>query len=142
MRVSMKNFQLPKSRWSAVKDKTVNVPIPETVVLETVKKFPRMPSQAGIIPIKLKRKKEYKNYVAQEYIRPEILKIAISTLKAMGNPHYQFVDLHDDYEEECRVNDPDCFMLLLRNSSSDPQLSADASAEVCSTLRKVCVLLV
>ena len=66
--VFMKIFQLPKSRWSAVKDKTVNVPIPETVVLETVKKFPRMPSQAGIIPIKLKRKKEYKNYVAQEYI--------------------------------------------------------------------------
>ena len=136
--IFMKIFQLPKSRWSAVKDKTVNVPIPETVVLETIKKFPRMPSQAGIIPIKLKRKKEYKNYVAQQYIRPEILKLAISTLKSLGNPHYQFVDLHADYEEECRLNDPDCFLLLQSNSLLEDRLSPNNLENVKPAEKEVC----
>ena len=54
--IFMKIFHLPKSRWSAVKDKTVNVPIQGDAVLQTVSNFPRMPCEAGIIPVKLKRK--------------------------------------------------------------------------------------
>ena len=63
----MKIFHLPKSRWSAVKDKTVNVPIQDDAVLQTVSNFPRMPSEAGIIPVKLKRKITYKQYHVQQY---------------------------------------------------------------------------
>ena len=124
----MKIFQLPKSRWSAVKDKTINVPISESNVLDTVKKFPRMPSQAGIIPVKLKRMKKYKNYIAKEYIRPEILKMALMSLKALRNPHYQFVTLHDDYEEVCRIHDPEGFDLL-HNSTDENELQMNNEME-------------
>ena len=51
---------LPKSRWSAIKDKLINVPIPENIVQQTIDILPKLPTKAGLIPVKLKRKKSYK----------------------------------------------------------------------------------
>ena len=52
----MKIFKLPKSRWSAVKDRIVNVPINEKDIQDTINALPRTQNQAGIVPVKLKRK--------------------------------------------------------------------------------------
>merc|ERR1711952_438555 len=52
----MKIFQLPTSRWTGIVDKAVNVPIPESSVLNTLEKLPRTPIDAGLISVKLKRK--------------------------------------------------------------------------------------
>ena len=112
----MEIFNLPKSRWSAVKDKTVNVPIQDDAVLQTVSSFPRMPSEAGIIPVKLKRKATYKQHHVQQYIRPNILQEALTALKITGNPHYQFVSTHENYEETCKTLDPEGYELM--NDSS------------------------
>ena len=112
----MKIFHLPKSRWSAVKDKTVNVPIQDDAVLQTVSNFPRMPSEAGIIPVKLKRKITYKQHHVQQYIRPNVLQEALTALKATWNPHYQFVTTHENYEETCKTLDPEGYELM--NDSS------------------------
>ena len=111
----MKIFHLPKSRWSAVKDKTVNVPIQDDAVLQTVSNFPRMPSEAGIIPVKLKRKITYKQHHVQQYKRPNVLQ-ALAALKTTGNPHYQFVTTHENYEETCKTLDPEGYELM--NDSS------------------------
>ena len=108
----MKIFNLPKSRWSAVKDKTVNVPIQDDAVLQTVSSFPRMPSEAGIIPVKLKRKATYKQHHIQQYIRPNVLWEALTALKIAGNPHYQFVTTHENYEETCKTLDPEGYELM------------------------------
>ena len=51
---------LPKSRWPAVKDRTVNIPIMESDVISTVKTSPRTPSEAGLIPVNFKRRLKYK----------------------------------------------------------------------------------
>ena len=59
--VFMKIFLLPKSRWTAFKDKAVNIPIPESSVLNTVESLPRTPNDAGLVSVSLKRKIEYKN---------------------------------------------------------------------------------
>jgi len=56
-----KFVQLPKSRWTATKDQIVNIPVFEKDILNTIESFPRTLNEAGIIPVKLKRKKEYKN---------------------------------------------------------------------------------
>ena len=50
-----------------MRDKTVNVPIFETDVLKTVESLPRTPTEAGIIPINLKRKLSFKNSHKIEY---------------------------------------------------------------------------
>ena len=87
--IFQKVFKLPKSRWPAMKDRTVNILIFETDVLNTIKSLPRTPSQAGIIPIN--RKLNYKTSHKVQYISvPKILK-ALNTLKKMGNRYYQFI---------------------------------------------------
>ena len=48
---------LPKSRWNAMVDKTVNVPIPPDQISHTLEQLPRRPSHACIIPAQLKRMK-------------------------------------------------------------------------------------
>ena len=54
----MKIFQLPTSRWTGMVDRAINVPIPESSVLNTIEKLPRTPIDAGLISVNLKRKKE------------------------------------------------------------------------------------
>ena len=114
--IFMKFFHLPKSRWSAVKDKTVNVPIQDDAVLQTVSNFPRMPCEAGIIPVKLKRKTTYKQHHVQQYIRPNVLQEALTALKNTGNPHYQFVTTHENYEDTCKTLDPEGYELMSDSS--------------------------
>ena len=49
----MKIFHMPTSRWQKTKDKTVNVPIDDDTILETLNEvtaFPRLPNEAGLIP--------------------------------------------------------------------------------------------
>ena len=61
--IFQKIHKLPKSRWSGTHDRLVNVPVGPQDVLNTIESLPRTPAEAGIIPIipvKLKRKLEYK----------------------------------------------------------------------------------
>ncbi len=51
-----KIFQLPKSRWTALKDRVINVPINEDSIMNTLEQLPRTPKDAGLIGVALKRK--------------------------------------------------------------------------------------
>ena len=59
--VFMKIYQLPKSRWTALKDKVINVPVNDDDVLNTITQLPRTPNEAGLIEVDFKRKIEYEN---------------------------------------------------------------------------------
>ena len=59
--VFMKIFQLPKSRWTALKDKVINIPVQNDDVLNTMTQLPRTPNEAGLIEVDFKRKVEYEN---------------------------------------------------------------------------------
>ena len=59
--IFQKIYQLPKSRWTALKDRLINVPVNDEDILNTMEKMPRTPNEAGLIGVALKRKKEYKN---------------------------------------------------------------------------------
>ena len=63
--VFQKIVRLPSSQWSALQGRTVNVPIDDEDILKTVDKL-RTPANAGIIPVRLKRKKEYKTSHRQQ----------------------------------------------------------------------------
>ena len=82
-----KIVQLPKSRSPAMKDKTVNIPIYESDVLKTVESLPRTPNESGVIPVKLKRKLEYKNSHKIQYVSVEKVFKALQTLKEMGHSY-------------------------------------------------------
>ena len=51
--IFQKVYQLPKSCWPAMKDKTVNIPIFEADIVKTVESLPRTPNEAGIIAVNL-----------------------------------------------------------------------------------------
>ena len=71
--VFMKIFQLPKSRWTALKDKVVNVPVNEDDIINTITRLPRTPNEAGLIEVDLKRKVEYQNSHIKQFMSPKML---------------------------------------------------------------------
>ena len=76
----MKMIKLPVSRMSGIKDKIINVPIPLHVIKQTVNNLPRTLDEASVIPIMIKRKKEYLTNVFHHYIRPKRIRKAINYL--------------------------------------------------------------
>ena len=114
-----KVFKLPKSRWPAMKDKTINIPINESDVIRTIESLPRTPSSAGIIPINLKRKLCFKNSHMTQYISvPKVLK-ALNTLKSLGNPYYQFVTIDDNFVDDLRDTDIEGFNFIYPEDEID-----------------------
>ena len=98
--IFLKLFKLPKSRWSALKDKIINVPITDDDILKILSELtslPRLPDQAGLIPVLLKRKVSYKSAVQEAYIDPQKLITAVAKLKELGHPGYTAVNLPNNY---------------------------------------------
>ena len=108
----MKIFQLPTSRWTGMIDKAVNVPIPESSVLNTLEKLPRTPIDAGLISVNLKRKEEYKNTHIYQLINPQRIFKMLDKLKEKKNPHYKFYEDYSTFKERCMKNDPKGSKLL------------------------------
>ena len=110
------NFQkmvlLPKSRMPAGKGRMISIPVGPTDIMNTVKQLPRLPSEAGVVPIKLKRKKEYRSHEKNEMIRPEQIFLALRYLRKAGHRDYQFYDEKDAYLARCRIKDQRGLRLL------------------------------
>ena len=107
--IFQKIHKLPKSRWSGTHDRLVNVPVGPQDVLNTIESLPRTPAEAGIIPIipvKLKRKLEYKTtHLVQMIDTTKIFKY-LEYLKQMGHPSYKFYDDFNVYKQRCFKEDP------------------------------------
>ena len=95
--IFQKIYHLPKSRWTALTDRVVNVPINEQSIINTLEKMPRTPRDAGLIGVALKRKKEYKNSHKHQLINPDKLFRMLDKLKRSKNPHYKFYDEYNVY---------------------------------------------
>ena len=123
--IFQKVFRLPKSRWLAMKDRTINIPIYETDVLKTIEFLPRTPSAAGIIPVNLKRKIGYKNsHVTQFVSVPKLIK-ALETLKSLGNKYYQFVPDLSDFKEKCKETDVEGFHFLFPDDTLHDEIDIE-----------------
>ena len=83
--VFMKIFQLPKSRWTALKDRIINVPINNDDIVNTMTNLPRTPNEAGLIEVDLKRKVEYKNSHTRQLIDPKKCFNMLELLKKSEN---------------------------------------------------------
>jgi hypothetical protein len=87
--IFQKIYQLPKSRWTALTDRIINVPINNEDILNTVESLPRTPREAGLIGVSLKRRLEYKNIHKRQLVDPEKIVRMLDLLQKSGNPHYQ-----------------------------------------------------
>ena len=47
--IFQKIYQLPKSRWTALKDRLINIPINDEDIINTLEQMPRDPKIAGLI---------------------------------------------------------------------------------------------
>ena len=121
-----KVFKLPKSRWPAMKDKTVNIPIYETDVIRTIESLPRTPNSAGIIPVELKRRLNFRNYHMTQYVSVPKLETALQTLKSLGHQYYQFQLETEEFLDTCKERDIEGFNFLY---PGDELLSDDAKQE-------------
>ena len=92
---------LPKSRMGCVSDKIVYVPINENDNLNTIDTILRTPSEAGILPVQIKRKIEYKNSHREEFISVAKVIAALKVLVKLRNPFYTFItdDMLREYEQ-------------------------------------------
>ena len=95
----LKIHQLPKSRWTVLSDRIINVPINDEDIIKTVKLLPRTPTEAGLIGVSLKRKLEYKNAHTKQFISPYKILRMLKLLKDSGNPYYQFFDTYANYRD-------------------------------------------
>ena len=81
----------PKTRWTGMFDKVVNIPVAPESVTNTLTMLPKTPDEAGLIEVTLKRKLEYKNdHIRGQLVDPKKLYKMLDHLKESGNPYYQF----------------------------------------------------
>ena len=105
--IFQKIYQLPKSRWTALTDRIINVPINDEDILNTVQLLPRTPKEAGLIGVSLKRRLEYKITHKRQLVNPEKILRMLDMLKKAKNPFYQFHDDFNTYAERCKIDDPE-----------------------------------
>ena len=117
--VFQKIFQLPKSRWSALKDKVINVPITDEAVNNVLQQLPRTPNEAGLIGLELKRRKGMKNNHKKQLINPTKMFKVLNRLKENKNPHYQNIDSPEEFEKRCKETDDNGYKIIYSDDDSD-----------------------
>ena len=119
--IFQKIYQLPKSRWTALKDRLINVPLNNEDILNTMEKLPRTPNESGLIGVALKRKKEYKNTHKHQLIDPTKLFRMLEKLKQNGNRHYQFYEDLSTYQNRWKETDPSGYDVVFTAVNDDNQ---------------------
>ena len=117
--IFQKIYQLPKSRWTALKDKIVNVPINEDSIINTLDQLPRTPEAAGLIGVALKRKVEYKNSHKEQLIDPQKIFRMLDKLKSNKNPHYQFYDDYNTFQNRCKATDLNGYDVIFQDDINE-----------------------
>ena len=104
----MKMVALPCGKQRAIHGPAVNVPTDLTPVCTLL---PRLPSQAQMIPMKLKRKLCYKGHYMYQYVRPAKVLAALEWLRA-NNPLYKDVQINSDWLDDAARDDADLWEAL------------------------------
>lgn len=99
----MKMVALPCGKQRAIHGPAVNVP---TDLHHVCTLLPRLPSQAQVVPMKIKRKLCYKGHYMYEYVRPAKGLAALEWLKE-NNPLYGDITINSDWQADAAEDDAD-----------------------------------
>ena len=111
----MKMLALPRGRQNAIKGAVVNIPVDMDTVTEIL---PRTPTQAGFVPLKLKRKSDYKGHYSFQYVRPDKIRSAFQWL-LLNNVLYNDVKVNDTWESDCAEDDRETWDELTGNTKDN-----------------------
>jgi len=136
----MKLLALPRGQQKAIHGAVVNVP---SNVSSVITSLPLTPNQAGLVPLKLKRRLQYKGYVMHQFIRPQVVLGAVQWL-VDNNPLYSNISVNTEWTQLSAQEDKEVWegisggqlesltstdlLLDLQSSSSDVEPS-DADSE-------------
>ena len=129
--IFLKVYQMPTSRWQLSKDRVVYVMIDHGTIQKTMQEvniFPRLPDEAGLIPVDLKRKLEYDNVFKHRYINPDKMVKALTWLK-QHNPRYSNIQIENRYP--VMADDPP--------SGDDADSEAEEEALDCIRRNQFCI---
>ena len=101
----MKLVKLPRGKQRGIKGAGVNVPADLGPACNLL---PRIPDDAHIISLKLKRKLEYRQAYSFDTIRPEKVITALHYLKS-NNPLYCDIDINEEWREIWKEQDEELY---------------------------------
>ena len=119
---------LPKSRWTQLIDRIINIPVTNEAINNTLSLLPRTPSSAGLIPITLKRRLEYKSSHKSQLVDSDKMFRWIQKAKENNHPYYDDVSCPDSYKARCLANDKDGYDILFGTASQDDLLDDSLEA--------------
>ena len=136
--VFQKIYLLPVSRWTGVKDRIVNVPILPETVNQNIQSLPRTPKDAQVlVPVKFKRKREYKNVHQEQFVDPDKIMEAVKIIKQSGNKFYEDVSVDDNFENYWKQNDPESHAFAMTKTLVNRQIMKC----LCQSVRKQILLI-
>ena len=124
----MKLVKLPRGKQKGIKGAAVNVPAdlgPACTLL------PKLPTDAHIVSLKLKRKLEYKQAYLHDTIRPEKVITALHYLKN-NNPLYADIEINEDWIRGWQDADNDLYTRVFAHEG-DNGISVNSDKQGCST---------
>ena len=124
-----KIYYLSKSRWTALKDRVVNIPIEKENIINTITQLPRLPAESGLVEIKLKRKMAYKNNHKREFVDPNKIFKALEFLKACGHPGYKDFNSREEYLARCKSSDEEGYESVFGQEYEADDLFEDLNTE-------------
>ena len=122
----MKLVKLPHGKQKGIKGAAVNVPAdlgPACCLL------PRIPTDAHIISLKLKRKLQYKQAYLHDTIRPEKVIAALQYLKN-NNPEYSDININENWIQQWHELDEELYDGIFEIEESEDTNQMDSAHEV------------
>ena len=124
----MKLVKLPRGKQKGIRGAAVNVPADLGPACNLL---PRLPPDAHIVSLKLKRKLEYKQAYLHDTIRPEKVITALNYLKN-NNPLYADIEINEDWIRSWQDADNDLYNGVFVNED-DNAISMESDKERNST---------
>ena len=128
----MKLVKLPRGKQKGIKGAAVNVPADLGLACNLL---PRLPPDAHIVSLKLKRKLEYKQAYLHDTIRPEKVITALHYLKS-NNPLYADIEINEDWIQGWQDADHDLYNGVFVNED-DNGISVHSDKQGCSTQKQM-----
>ena len=128
----MKLVKLPRGKQKGIRGTAVSVPADLGPACNLL---PRLPADAHIVSLKLKRKLEYKQAYLHDTIRPEKVITALHHLKN-NNPLYGDIEINEDWIRGLQDADSDLYSGVFVDEF-DNECSAQGETENSSTQKQV-----
>ena len=99
----MKIVALPRGKQKAIHGPAVNIPTKLDAICNLL---PRLPDEAELLPMKLKRKLSYKSHYMYDSIHPQKMIAALQWLTE-NNPLYSQIELNENWTNQWNKSDPE-----------------------------------